>query len=233
MRVSIHQPNFLPWLGFFQKRCASDLHIILDDVQIPKTGGSWSNRVKVLVRGEPKWLSVPLKKEHASLYAVKEMKAMPGWQHSVHRLLSSYYQNAPFLGVISEELVKWLTDTSDDLCGFNIESVQAIIEYLQLPNTNLVRSSSLDVPTSSTARIRDLCLAVGAEVYVCGTGSSTYLDPRLLTDAGIRVVEHTPRLEPYPQQGSDTFCAGLSIMDALFNCGPQQTRSLILGDSET
>ena len=59
--VAIHQPNFFPWLGYFDKIRRADFFILLDDVQYPKTGaGSWSNRVKVMINGEGRWLTAPV-----------------------------------------------------------------------------------------------------------------------------------------------------------------------------
>ena len=45
MLVACHQPNFLPWLGFFAKLARSDRFVLLDDVQFPRTSrGTYTNR---------------------------------------------------------------------------------------------------------------------------------------------------------------------------------------------
>ena len=62
--VSIHQPNFFPWLGYFEKIVRSDYFIFLDNVQFPKKGGSWTNRVKLIVSGQPKWLTANINRQY-------------------------------------------------------------------------------------------------------------------------------------------------------------------------
>jgi hypothetical protein len=59
--VAIHQPNFLPWLGFFDKLARADVFVLLNSVQFPRTSkGTWINRVKLLVGGEARWATVPI-----------------------------------------------------------------------------------------------------------------------------------------------------------------------------
>jgi len=65
--VAIHQPNFLPWLGYFDKLARADTFVLLDSVQFPKRNGTWMNRVKLLVGGEPGWITVPIVRAYHGL----------------------------------------------------------------------------------------------------------------------------------------------------------------------
>ena len=60
--VGIHQPNFMPWLGYFYKIMQSDIFIFLDDVQFQKTGASYTNRVSLNINSESKYFTVPIKR---------------------------------------------------------------------------------------------------------------------------------------------------------------------------
>ena len=64
MLVAIHQPNFLPWLGYFDKIARADRFVILDSVPLQLTGGNYTNRVKMIVSGKPAWITMPLRRGH-------------------------------------------------------------------------------------------------------------------------------------------------------------------------
>ena len=69
--VAIHQPNFLPWLGYFDKLARADVFILLDTVQFPKKAGSWMNRARLLVGGEPSWITVPVVRSYHGLRSTR------------------------------------------------------------------------------------------------------------------------------------------------------------------
>ena len=58
MIVAAHQPNFAPWLGFFDKAVAADVLVLLDTVQFIKRG--YQNRTRIKSSTGPQWLTVPV-----------------------------------------------------------------------------------------------------------------------------------------------------------------------------
>ncbi len=72
--VAIHQPNFLPWLGYFDKVAKSDVFVFLDSVQAPKTGGSWLNRVRLAMNGEARWVTAPIDRTFHGVKRVHELE---------------------------------------------------------------------------------------------------------------------------------------------------------------
>ena len=66
MIVSIHQPNYIPWAGYFHKIANSDVFVIFDDVQFPR-GKDWIFRNKIKTESGEKWLSVPVKNKNKFL----------------------------------------------------------------------------------------------------------------------------------------------------------------------
>ena len=60
-KVFIHQPDFIPWLGYFKKLYLCDEFIILDDVQFNRRG--FTHRDKILTSDGPSWLTIPIKKK--------------------------------------------------------------------------------------------------------------------------------------------------------------------------
>ena len=72
--VAIHQPNFLPWLGYFDKLARADVFVLLDDAQFPKKGGTWVNRARLLVSGRPDWVTVPVDRSYHGTRTIIEMQ---------------------------------------------------------------------------------------------------------------------------------------------------------------
>ncbi len=232
-KVSIHQPNFLPWLGYFQKLVQSDIHIILDDVQVPRrNGGSWSNRTRLLGHGTPRWLTVALEKQSGREYQVRELVAHVDWKDNCLSKIRAWYQGASHFGLVVGYLEKCLADMSSDICEFNIEMNFGVLDLLELERPLVIKSSTLGVETTATERLVDLVKAVGGDAYLIGHGSQSYFDESLFQAAGLGVIKQRLTLTPYPQHIVDSFVPGLSFLDSFFTIGPHQLRNLILGADE-
>ena len=61
MRVSGHQPAYLPWLGLFHKLYLSDVFVYMDTVQFLQ--GDWNNRNMIKTSQKPLMLTVPIDKK--------------------------------------------------------------------------------------------------------------------------------------------------------------------------
>src|SRR5690349_22313551 len=95
--VAIHQPNFFPWLGYFNKIARADIFIVLDNVQFSKTGGTWSNRVRFLLQGQPTWATVPVERSFHGVRLVCEMRVANGpWWARLLRAFRGAYRRAPY-----------------------------------------------------------------------------------------------------------------------------------------
>ena len=80
MKVAVHQPNFMPWLGIFHKAAMADTFVVLDHVQA-MGGSSWMTRNRILVRGEPRWLTMPVERSGTGLPAVNEVRVLWAIHH--------------------------------------------------------------------------------------------------------------------------------------------------------
>ena len=98
MIVAIHQPNFFPWLGYFDKIARSDVFVILDDVQFPKKGGSFSNRVKLLISAEGRWITAPIVRNYSGVRNINAMEFCSDspWRKKIHRTVEQSYKKTPF-----------------------------------------------------------------------------------------------------------------------------------------
>ena len=60
--VVIHQPDFMPYAGFFHRFLNADLYIALDHVQFVKgTSRAWTHRDKIKTTKGDQWLTVSTK----------------------------------------------------------------------------------------------------------------------------------------------------------------------------
>jgi hypothetical protein len=145
MIIGIHQPNFLPWLGYFNKLIKSDVFILLDDVQFSK--GSVGNRNKIKTdMGVETWMTVPLQhpKGGFSNYVDIENDYKSNWNQKVLAFFHSYSRKAPFYKDVCEMIQTIVTKEYSNLADLNIALIEVIYDKMQL-ETKLIRSSSLNL----------------------------------------------------------------------------------------
>lgn len=227
--VAIHQPNFFPWLGYFDKISRSDVFIFLDDVQYQKTGGSWSNRVKVLINCEGRWLTAPVDRSfHGSRYINEmEFSSKENWRSKLIKSVASTYKRAPFFDEIYLVIGPLIQNPENNVAEYNIHAIKTLISALGYSTKSIIRSSDLRTESSSTERLIELIMGTHGQTYLCGGGSGDYQEDEAFDNAGIK-LKYQNYLQPtYTQFGSQHFVAGLSIIDALMNLGFEGTRKLI------
>jgi hypothetical protein len=218
MVLAAHQPNYLPWTGFFHKMARCDVFVLLDSVQYARRSYTARCLVKGAAGGK-QWLSVPVYKTgryHQSVAEVEVDNQEP-WQQRHRRTLESLYAKAPHF-----RDQQWLLDLAygrpwDNLCDMNMALIKALAGRLDV-KPSIVRSSELWVKASSAGLLAGICTAIGADTYRSGPSGEDYLDPDIFKQAGValKIARFTPR--PYRQSGGD-FVPGLSLIDLLFNCG--------------
>jgi hypothetical protein len=228
MIVAVHQPQYLPWLGYFHKIAKCDLFIFLDDVQYKKR--EFQNRNKIKTPNGPLWLTVPVLTHGAYSQAIKEVKTDPTehhWTTSHWKSIEMNYRHSPFFkehAAFFEELYKkqW-----GSLMEVSLEIIRYTSKYLGI-NTPVKMSSEYSVTTLSTQRIIDLCKASGASAYLSGAGGRDYMDTSLFSSQNIGLDFQQFDHPKYPQLHGE-FEPYLSIIDLLFNCGPD-SRKILLGN---
>lgn len=217
MIVTIHQPNFAPWIGYFDKMRQADVFVLLDTVPFSK--GSYGNRVQI--QGG-QWLTVPVltKGRSGQLICDVETNQTRPWRSEHLKTLRSRYGRAPHLG----DAVALLEDTYQagqtrlaDMCCSLLER---IVDYLGC-DTALVRASALMARGSSSDLLAQIVAELGGDRYLSGPSGRDYLDESLFAERGIQVSYHSFTPTPY-DQGGRAFEPRLSILDQIAWCGPTQ-----------
>jgi len=216
--VGIHQPNFMPWLGYFYKIWQSDVFVFLDDVQIIKTGSSYTNRVEINNNGKRTYLTVPIKKSK-DFSLINETRIINnGWKKKALKTLQQNYSKADFFNSYKDFIFELISFENDNLSEYNIHFITAVSQKLDF-DTNLVKSSDFKIEAKSTERLIELVKKVEGKVYLSGSGGDKYQEKEMFDKNGIKLIYNKLPEFQYKQIKTDEFIPGLSIIDAIFNIG--------------
>ena len=231
MLVGIHQPTYLPWLGFFDKLRQSDVVVILDDVQIQRTGSSWVNRTQILSEGKTRWLTIPIHRP-TGLQQISATKIVDEdfWKKRHRGLIHTAYRKYPHYRTISPILDEIYESSESSLLEFNIFIIRKILELLESNDADkFVFASLFNVKSGGTSRLVELVKKSGGDSYLCGAGSTDYLQPEKFADAGV-LLEFQNFVEVVrPQNGTSDFVKGLSVLDSLSILGARATSQILGG----
>jgi hypothetical protein len=229
MIIAIHQPHFLPWLGYLHRMAQVDAFVLLDHVQFERR--NYQNRTMIRMNGEARWITVPVlqhsQKERILDKQVDNRLEGSKWWSAIHfSTLRHAYGEAGFFSAYAPQLKKLFERRFERL----VELDQAGLDFLREAfgiDTPLVKSSELAVEGARGDLILNICRALGADGLMVGFGGSRgYLDTDAFARAGVRIVQHEFTHPEYPQCGTAPFQRGLSSLDMLFNCGPRSRELL-------
>jgi hypothetical protein len=211
----------------------ADIFILLDDVQFPKGGGSgnWTNRHLILDHGKEKWATVPVSRNFSGLKNINDIRFAQGniWKRSYLEIINNSYSEAKYFPEIFGFLESSLAHETDFLSELNIHLIHSVLQVLQISNKTLIKSSVLGKEGKSNDLLCSLIQTVGSDSYLCGRGASGYLNVDVFEERKIKIVYQNYRPIAYPQLYGIKFVEGLSIVDAMMNCGLTRTRELVFG----
>jgi len=226
--VAIHQPNYLPWLGFFSKISQADVFIFLDDAQYTKN--SYINRVGVLCDGAAKWLTIPARVPLGT--SIREARpAAANWANEHLERVSNYYRKAPARQEALSELatVYASIEASDNIATINMTLIRALASRLGIAADFRVASEFHHSEKRSNERLIALVSSIDEHgVYLSGGGASSYQNPELFQAAGLG-LQFTVFSHPVYAQGNRPFVAGLSAIDAVFWLGWESAGGMLRG----
>jgi hypothetical protein len=229
MIVAIHQPHFLPWLGYLHRMASADLFVLLDHVQFERR--NYQNRTGIRIDGAVRWLTVPViqrsQKERITEKLVdNRVGGTRAWPVSHYSTLRHAYASAPCFNQYAAALRRIYDTRWERLVDLNQACLELLRDAFEI-RTPLVRSSELAVEGARGELILDICRAVGADTLLAGMGGSRgYLDAEAFARAGVRVAFQHFMHPHYRQRGAAPFQPGLSALDVLFNCGTRSAELL-------
>ena len=217
MIVSVHQPNFLPWPGFFNKIKKSNTFVLLDHVQFSPR--SYINRVKIFIENKPRWISIPIIKGRDKINLSK-ISNHRNWKRKLLHSIHHNYSSLPMYGKYIEEIKYLINYEEKNLFHYNLQIINYFIKKLKI-NTTILKSSDIlkNENLIGSEMIVHICKICKSNVYLAGDGAEGYEDLNIYKLNKIKYLKNNYHQKPYKQIHTDNFVKGLSILDCLFNVG--------------
>lgn len=226
-KVVIHQPDFLPYLGFFHRLLDADLLIFLDHIQFTKGSGEcWTYRDKIKTPQGPKWLTLSLQKNSLGT-AIEEIFLSPKQDWKIRHLnqIKENYRKAPYFDELMPHLEELYAIEVCKMADFNIASIRMLFVLLDI-KVETVNSSTLAPKNKKNEMLIDLLQKVGATQYLSGIGAKDYFEAQPFDHAKIEVIWQNFIHPTYPQIHGP-FVPYLSSVDLLFNVGIDKARKIL------
>ena len=225
MIVAIHQPNYLPYLGFFDKMARSDIFVIYDDAQFEK--GEFQHRNRIRIYHGWKWLTVPVEKKQVPINQIRiknEVATWKGvkWADAHFKDIRDNYKDTPYYSVYEKEIKRIYGKTYDKLVELNMELINFLKDAFDI-DTEIAYSSDLGFTSKSTERLVEIVGALGGDVYLSGPKGRDYLGVSLFEKKDIK-VEFQDFEHPIYKQRYESFVPNMAAIDALFNVGKMPER---------
>ena len=229
-RVALMQPAFLPWQGLFGLVAASDVFVLLDDFQFQRHSFHQRNRIR-LADGSETWISLPVTHPRDGEFptlgeAVPVVDAK--WRRRLKATLDQSYGRTPYSATVREPVDAWIDTPWASVADMNIAFIQLVASMLEFAPT--WRRSSEVGATGAALRTRARSPASHRRAHVpLRRGSYDYMaEDGLFPVDDVEVVFQEFVPQPYAQRRTDDFVSHLSVLDALFEVGPVETRRLVL-----
>lgn len=222
-KVAILQSNYIPWKGYFDLINSVDEFVLYDDVQY--TRRDWRNRNKVKTPNGVKWLSVPVKVKGKYFQSINETKIDGNeWMRIHFQSLCLNYKKSPYFNEICDIIkVIYMKTEIDYLSELNQMFIEIICDYLGI-TTKISKSSDYALTGDKSERLANLCEQTKADVYVSGPAAKVYLNEDCFCQKNIAVDWFNyPSYPEYPQLWGE-FEHSVSVLDLLFNVGPNSAR---------
>jgi hypothetical protein len=219
MIVSIHQPNHLPYLGFFDKMAHSDVFILYDSTQY-KTD-DWQNRNKIRTKEGWMWLTIPIKHNFGDVIKDVKIDNSKNWQKKHWNSIVANYAKAPYFKQYKPVFEEFYTKKWENLSEFNNALIIKISELLGLKTKIILASELMKLESKGPRALLDMCKKLGATVYLSGADGDKYITDEMkksFDKSGVK-LEFQEYVHPEYKQTHPNFEKYMCILDLLFNHG--------------
>ena len=228
MIISVNQPYYFPFVGFFYKAYLSDNFVILDDVQFPR-GTTWITRNRFKNAQGSLWMTVPVIKKGLGLQKINAVRIYHNgrWAKKHLQSLKNAYVRAPYFKEHLIFLEDLFSTKFEKLIHLNLKIIRYLMQQLQV-DTNVILSSELGIHAKGEKLLLEICSKLGASQFLVQKAARKHINSDCLSAAGIKLSDFRPPAPVYPQLWGD-FIPNLSALDLILNCGPKAHHIMING----
>ena len=216
MIVAVHQPQYLPWLGYFDKIDQSDVFVLLDNVQFKKN--EWQNRNRIKTANGPQWITVPVHYQFPQQIREVTINNNDRWQHRQRQTILSNYKKAPHWDVLEGFFEEIFSARWETIAQLNIHVVKKLALILGIETPLCISSELGQFSEDPDDRLIAITRHFGADTYLAGSGGHDYMDLMKYRENGINILFQAYRHPTYHQMfgGFEPF---MSVVDLIFNHG--------------
>lgn len=232
MIIAGHQPEYMPYLGFFYKIAKADKFIFVDHVQFQRKGLKkefFQNRNRI--RTAPgsngfTWMTVPILSGSLRFQKIYEIKIdnSTGWAEKHWKTIFLNYKKAPFFNLYEDFFRKLYEKKWDMLADLNEAIILYILKELKIEKP-IFRSSDYDFKDQKTDLLVEMCKEFNADTYLSGVGAKVigYVEDDKFEANNLKHIFSDFKHPVYPQKYKP-FVPNMSVIDLLFNCGPESKK---------
>jgi hypothetical protein len=226
MKIAIVQSSYVPWKGYFDLIHSVDEFVLFDDAQF--TRRDWRNRNRIKTPSGTAWLTIPVHNKGNYLAPIKDMVVSdPTWGARHWKTLSANYARAPHFDKYANVFeALYLGNRETRLSMINYNWVNAICGILGIC-TKLSWSMEYELTSGKTERLVGICRQAGATTYLSGPSARDYIEPEQFKAADIELSYFDYSGYPEYAQLFPPFDHHVSVLDLIFNQGPDATRYML------
>lgn len=226
MKVCIHQPNYLPYIGFFNKIKNTDVYVLFDVAQYEKN--NYHNRNQIRTENGSMYLTIPILSKDCYLKRICDVKLPPDnkWKEKHWKAIEANYARSEYFDNFKHSLKKIYQTNFSKLVDFNEEIIRFLTNEFGL-ETTLVKSTDLNLEENLTPTdlLVNILTELNATSYLSGPSGKKYLFETTFEKKGIK-LEYQNFIHPVYRQRFNGFLGNMAAIDLLFNIGEKSKEIL-------
>jgi len=226
MIVAVHQPQYLPWLGYFDKIRRADIFVLLDNVQFKKN--EWQNRNKIKTAQVSQWVTVPVGYKYPQLINEVTINNTVRWQHKQSQAILTNYRKAACHEYLEEFFEEIFSNSWQMISELNTYVVRRLVGVLGIDTPLFVASELGEFPEDPDERLIEITRHFNGDTYLAGSGGRQYMDLEKYSKQGI-AVKFQDFQHPVYEQLFGEFEPYMSAIDLILNHG-DKSLGILRGD---